>query len=100
MKTIYQCEICGTNYSSAKLAKKCEAQPYKPPLPTDTYVLYRGSVCRTGRAYLHSDHTYSYLLLRKSSDNNNKGHCWTRGFTHEREFAVIIKTPTSTDACE
>lgn len=106
MKIIYQCEICRTNYSSAELAQKCEAQPYKPPLPTDTPVLHKGSVCRTGRECIHTNHAYSYLLSRKCSDNNWEGFNWAQGFTHEREFTVIIEekqknpTPAFTDACE
>lgn len=91
MKIIYQCEFCGTNYTSAEFAQKCETQPYKPPLPIDTQVLYEGSVCRIGRECLHSNHMYSYLLSRRSSDNNGVGYNWSRGFTHEKDFTVMIE---------
>ncbi len=109
MKIIYQCEICGTNHTSAELAQKCEAQPYRPPLPIDTQVLYKGSVCRTGRVCLLSNHTYNYLLSYRSSDNNGVGYNRSQGFTHEKDFVVMIVelqkrqedgAPAFTDACE
>ncbi len=95
MKIIYQCEVCGANHASEKLAEICEAQSYTPPLPTGTRVLYKKSVHRTGRERLHSDHTHSYILSRRASDNNEVGlgHNWSKEFTHERKFVVITKEP-------